>query len=86
MAYKSKPRVSSPQADRELWINPRSNLRGPQGSRAWDNTGNISPTSGERFLELADVALGIKKPAHKKKKAAPAVDGIEQRKSNPRAG
>ena len=62
---------------KDLWINPRSNLKGPEGTRAWDNQGNISPSSGTRFLELADIALGIKKPTPKKKKAAAAGVGIQ---------
>jgi len=62
---------------KDLWINPRSNLKGPEGNRAWDNQGNISPSSGTRFLELADIALGIKKPTPKKKKAAAAGVGIQ---------
>lgn len=56
----------------DLWVNPRSNIRGPDGNRAWDTGGNISPNSGARFLELADIALGLKKPEPKKKKAAAA--------------
>lgn len=57
---------------KDLWINPRSNLKGPDGNRAWDNKGNIAPGSGSRFLELADIALGLKKTVPKKKKAAAA--------------
>lgn len=52
---------------KDLWVSPRMNLKGPQGNRAWDTAGNITPTSGTRFLELADVALGYKKPPLKKK-------------------
>lgn len=65
-------KLNVPQAGRakDLWINPRSNLRGPDGDRAWDNQGNISSHSGARFLELVDTALGLKKPTAKKKKAA----------------
>jgi len=55
---------------KDMWINARSNLRGPDGNRAWDNQGNIGPESGARFLELADIALGHKKPAPQKTKAA----------------
>jgi len=55
---------------KDIWINPHPNLRGTDGNRAWDNRGNISPTSGARFLELADIALGLKKPTPKKKGAA----------------
>ena len=60
----------TPSLDKDLWINPRSNLKGPEGNRAWENHGNITPTNGARFLELADIALGLKKSAPKKKKAA----------------
>ena len=62
-----------PINDNDLWVNPRSNIRGPDGNRAWDTSGNISPNSGARFLELADIALGLKKPDSKKKKAAAAA-------------
>lgn len=55
---------------RDLWINPRRNVRGIDGNRAWDTQGNISSSTGARFLELADIALGIKKVDHKKKKEA----------------
>lgn len=54
----------------DLLINPRLNIRGPDGNRGWENSGNISPSSGARFLELADIALGLKTPASSKKKAA----------------
>ena len=70
MARKKKIALAKPTARKDLWINPRSNLRGPDGDRAWDNEGNISPSSGARFLDLADVALGLKKPPPHKKKAA----------------
>ena len=73
MAGKSKTRVSRPDLDKDLWINPRSNLRGSDGDRAWQNDGNISPSTGTRLLELADIALGLKKPLPKKKKAGAAA-------------
>lgn len=73
MAGKSKTRVSRPDRAKDLWINPRSNLRGPDGDRAWQNEGNISPSTGSRLLELADMALGLKKPLPKKKKVAAAT-------------
>lgn len=68
-----KPKATD--VSKDLWINPKSNIRGPEGNRAWDNSGNISPSSGSRFLELADIALGIKKPTPKRKKAAAASTG-----------
>lgn len=55
---------------KDLWINPRSNTRGADGNGTRDNKGNITPTNGARFLELADIALGNKKPTPKKKKGA----------------
>lgn len=88
MASKSKP-MGNRRGDRasDLWINPRSNLRGPDGNRAWNREGNISPQSGTRFLELADIALGIKKPAQKKKAfaAGAKIHGASQ-KTEPYAG
>ncbi|HEY6969040.1 MAG TPA: hypothetical protein VJA94_07550 [Candidatus Angelobacter sp.] len=56
---------------KDLWIAPRLNLRGENGNRAWDRSGNLPPGAGARFLELADIALGIKKPQHKKNGAGP---------------
>ena len=54
---------------KDLWISPHLNLRGRNGDRAWDRAGNLLPGAGARFLELADIALGIKKPMHPKSKA-----------------
>jgi hypothetical protein len=50
-----------------LWIAPRYSLKGPAGERAWENRRGGVPTS-TRFLELADIALGLKKPGPHKKK------------------
>jgi hypothetical protein len=55
----------------ELWIAPRYSLKGPAGERAWENRPGGVPTSN-KFLELADIALGLKKSAKLKKKAAAA--------------
>ena len=80
--------VKTPDPYKDMWINPRSSMRGPDGNRAWDNRGNINPTSGARFLELADVALGLKKPVSKKKKAAAAAAGSHDsaKKTEPYSG
>jgi hypothetical protein len=53
-----------------LWIAPRYSLKGPAGERAWENRPGGVPSSS-KYLELADVALGLKKPepAFKKRKA-----------------
>ena len=66
---------------KDLWIAPRFTLRGPDGNRAWETKGNLTPASGARILELADIALGNKKSATKKKAAAAGVH--ETRKTEP---
>lgn len=86
MARKAKQKVATYDTAKDLWINPRSNIRGPDGNRAWNNEGNISANSGSRFLELADAALGAKKPPAKHKKAAiagvhPGVEGTHRQTS-----
>jgi hypothetical protein len=60
---------------KDLWIAPRYSLKGPAGERAWENRPGGVPNSS-RFLELADIALGIKKssPQKKKSRAASAHD------------
>lgn len=52
----------------ELWIASRYSLKGPAGDRAWENRRGGIPSS-TRFLELADIALGLKKPGPHRKKA-----------------
>lgn len=43
------------------------------------NQGSISPASGARFLELAAVALGLKKPSVEKKAAAASIHQSESK-------
>jgi hypothetical protein len=57
------------KSPKDLWIAPRYSLKGPAGERAWENRPGGAPNSS-RFLELADIALGIKKPSMPKKKTA----------------
>jgi hypothetical protein len=45
-----------------VWVNPNLSLKGANGERAWDNRRGGLPNSS-RFLELADIALGLKKPS-----------------------
>lgn len=54
---------------KDLWISPRFSLRGQNGDRAWDHRQIGSPGSA-RFLELADIALGIRKPEPRKKNSS----------------
>ena len=64
----------------DLWIAPKSNLKGDNGDRAWnDRTG--TPT-GSRLLELADIALGLKKPEPFKKRRSAAAAGGDTGKSS----
>ncbi len=66
-----KPEKEDPKVSKDLWIAPRYSLKGPAGERAWDNRIGGAPNSS-RFLELADIALGVKKPVAKKKRTGPA--------------
>lgn len=58
------------EVSKDLWIAPRYSLKGPAGERAWENRPGGAPNSS-RFLELADIAMGVKKPVAKKKRGAP---------------
>jgi hypothetical protein len=49
-----------------LWIAPRNSLKGPTVKREWENLPDDRP-SNNRFLELADIALGVKEPIPKKR-------------------
>jgi hypothetical protein len=80
MAKKPKNGKTSTDSS-ELWIAPRYSLKGPAGERAWENRPGGAPTSS-RFLELADIALGLKKPGAPKKKAT-ASSTHETKKTEP---
>ena len=66
---KTKPaKAAKPaKADDGLWVAPRYSLKGPTGERAWENRRGGAP-SNSRFLELADIAMGITKPEPLKKR------------------
>ena len=64
-----KKKTDADQSAGDLWVAPRYSLKGPNSERAYENRPGELPTSN-RFLELADVALGLKKPAKKKRAAA----------------
>jgi len=68
MPKKGSKEESSPEG---LWIAAKYSLKGPAGERAWDNRPGGPPNSG-RLLELADIALGLKKPSPKKRKLTDA--------------
>lgn len=73
-----------PKVSKDLWIAPRYSLKGPAGERAWENRPGGAPNSS-RFLELADIALGIKKPTVKKKKG-PLSSAHQTSKTEPYSG
>jgi hypothetical protein len=75
MAKKKKTSSKKTDSPEGLWIAPRYSLKGPQGERAWENRRGGVPSSS-KYLELADVALGLKKPepAFKKRKLTDAHD------------
>lgn len=79
-----KKSQKEPEVSKDLWIAPRYSLKGPAGERAWENRPGGVPNSS-RFLELADIALGIKKPAMKKKKVGSA-SAHETSKTEPYSG
>lgn len=56
---------------KDLWISPTLNLRGRHGDRAWDRSGDLPPGAGMRLLELADIALGLKRPTPSKNLQSP---------------
>jgi hypothetical protein len=65
------PKKSDKQSEvsKDLWIAPRYSLKGPAGERAWENRPGGAPNSS-RFLELADIALGVKKSVSRKKRTS----------------
>jgi hypothetical protein len=72
---KARKRRKDADAPNGLWVAPRYSLKGPNGERASENRPGGVPSSG-RYLELADIALGLKKPEvpFKKRKVFNAHD------------
>lgn len=77
---KSKP-VKETDLSEEMWINPKSNIKGDRGNRAFDD--RLGVPSSARYLELADYALGLKKPAPKKKKVPTSGTHEKTEKTEP---
>ena len=61
----------------DLWVAPKSNLKGDNGDRAWND--RMGAPTGSRLLELADIALGLKKPEPAKKRRSAAAGGSTQK-------
>ncbi len=61
-----KGKASKNGANEEaLWVAPRYSMKGPAGERVWENRPG-GPPSTSRYLELADIALGLRQPARRK--------------------
>jgi hypothetical protein len=70
-AKPKRAKVKTKETDHDgLWVSPRYSLKGPSGERAWENRPGGPPNSS-KYLELADIALGLKTPdsAFKKRKS-----------------
>lgn len=66
---KKKPKTGKNiEKENDLWISPRFSLKGANGERAWENRRGGAPHSS-RILEMADIALGLKKPSPNKTKS-----------------
>jgi hypothetical protein len=80
---KKRKNAKTTGGSEDLWIAQRYSLKGPAGERAWENRAGGAPSSS-RYLELADIALGLKKTApHKKKSPTPSTH--EREKTEPYA-
>lgn len=78
MPKKSRPKTrpkTKHDAEPELWIRPNLSLKGDRGERAWGNRSGGIPNSS-RILELADLALGLKKPETPKKRASAGIHPV----------
>jgi hypothetical protein len=73
-----------PEVSKDLWIAPRYSLKGPAGERAWENRPGGAPNSS-RFLELADIALGVKKSVPRKKRTS-STSAHQTGKTEPYSG
>jgi hypothetical protein len=80
---KKSQKAKTADQSKDLWIAPRYSLKGPAGERAWENRPGGVPNS-TRFLELADIALGLRKPGPHKKKTPPS-SAHDRKKTEPYA-
>lgn len=77
-----KPKLQNEtDLSQEMWINPKSNIKGDRGNRAFDD--RLGVPSSARYLELADYALGLKKAAPKKQKSTASGAHQKTEKTEP---
>jgi hypothetical protein len=67
---KKSKKGAKKSAENNLWIAARFTLKGNDGDRAWDERRG-GPPNGSRYLEYADIALGLKKVEPRKQRANP---------------
>lgn len=78
MARRKSKSGSQEDPSTQLWISPKFSLKGQKGERAWGHRQIGSPGSA-RFLELADIALGTRKPEPRKKSPAHASTHVTEK-------
>ena len=71
MAKKKAKSVLPKDMSEDLWVSPRLVRKTENSDRTWGSR-DSGTRGGDRFLELADIALGLKKPEVRKKHPASA--------------
>jgi hypothetical protein len=71
MPKKTSKRVPPEDVSKDLWISPRMVRKSENSQGAWGNR-DTGMRGSDRFLELADIALGTKKPEPRKKRPTSA--------------
>lgn len=72
MLKRPKKHRKKPRSEEGVWIAPKYSLKGPAGERAWENRPGGAPSSS-RYLELADISLGLKKPGPKNRQLGDSI-------------
>jgi hypothetical protein len=67
---------------KDLWVAPQFSLKGRDGNRAWDHR-HVGDPNSARFLELADIALGVHKRELRKHVAASGTAAHDTVKTEP---
>jgi hypothetical protein len=78
---KKKSKTKKAEKENELWVSPRFSLKGADGERAWD-AGVTGLPNSSRFLEMADIALGLKKRSAKKTESKSVHDTAKREPYN----
>ena len=68
--YQKSKKNKKKSTENNLWIAARFSMKGNDGDRAWDERRG-GPPNGSRYLEYADIALGLKKVEPRKQRTTP---------------